>query len=85
MNIAVVGCGAIAKTRHAPGVAEHPKAVLYAVCDPVRENADALAEAYHTKAAYKIEDVLGDPKVDAGAVPLRKCGDRPGGRKGRFV
>lgn len=65
MNIAVVGCGAIAKTRHAPGVAEHPKAVLYAVCDPVRENADALAEAYHTKAAYKIEDVLGDPKVDA--------------------
>lgn len=65
MNIAIIGCGAIAKTRHAPGVAAHPKAALYAVCDPVRENADALAAAYQTKAAYDIAEVLGDPQVDA--------------------
>lgn len=65
MNIAIIGCGAIAKTRHAPGVADHPKASLYAVCDPVRENADGLAAAYHTKAVYDMAEVLGDPQVDA--------------------
>lgn len=65
MNIAIIGCGAIANTRHAPGVAGHPGAALYAVCDPVRENADRLAGAYGTKAVYRVEEVLEDPAVDA--------------------
>ncbi len=65
MNIAIVGCGAIAKMRHAPAVFSDPDAVLYAVCDPFRENADALAGEYQTKAVYDITDVLSDPNVDA--------------------
>lgn len=65
MNIAIIGCGAIAKTRHAPAVASDSNAVLYAVCDPFRKNADALATQYQTKAVYDMEDVLRDPNVDA--------------------
>lgn len=65
MNIAIVGCGAIAKMRHAPAVYSNPDAVLYAVCDPFKANADALAEQYQTKAVYDIADVLSDPDVDA--------------------
>lgn len=65
MNIAIIGCGAIAHKRHAPAVAAHPDANLYAVCDPVKANADSLAETYKAKAVYDIAQVLADPAVDA--------------------
>ncbi len=65
MKIAIIGCGAIANIRHAPAVSEDPNAELYMVCDPVRKNADALAEKYHTRAVYDIADVLNDKEVDA--------------------
>lgn len=65
MNIAIIGCGAIARNRHAPAVRAHPGAELYAVCDPVRESADALAAAYETRARYDLNDVLQDAAVDA--------------------
>lgn len=65
MKIAIIGCGAIATVRHAPAVAAHPKAELYAVCDPVKENADALAAVYGVKAVYGLAEVLRDEAVDA--------------------
>ena len=65
MNIAIIGCGAIANMRHAPAVDADPGAVLYAVCDPFRPNADALAEKYHTRAVYELDEILADPAVDA--------------------
>lgn len=65
MKIAIIGCGAIARKRHAPAVAAHPEAELYAVCDPVKENADALAREYGTKAIYDINEILHDPAVNA--------------------
>lgn len=65
MNIAIIGCGAIAKMRHAPAVESSPDATLYTVCDPVKENADALAKQYGTTATYDIADVLKDDNVDA--------------------
>lgn len=65
MNIAIIGCGAIAKTRHAPAVAAHPAAVLYGVCDQSRANADALAGQYGAKAFYEVDKVLRDPAVEA--------------------
>lgn len=64
-NIAVIGCGAIARNRHIPAVAESEKANLYCVCDPVKENADEMAGLYHTKAVYDLSEVLKDPSVDA--------------------
>lgn len=65
MNIAIIGCGAIAKTRHAPAVAANPDATLYAVCDRYQPNADALASKYGAKAVYDMAEVLQDPAVDA--------------------
>ena len=65
MNIAIIGCGAIAKTRHAPAVAVNPDAVLYAVCDQTRANADALAEQYGARAFYDVNEAITDPAVDA--------------------
>lgn len=65
MNIAIVGCGAIAKTRHAPAVAANPNATLYAVCDPVKANADALAGEYGAKAVYDLGELLRDEAVEA--------------------
>ncbi len=65
MNIGIIGCGAIAKMRHAPAVAAHPKATLYAVCDPVREHADALAREYGARAVYDLEALFRDDNVDA--------------------
>lgn len=65
MNIAILGCGAIAGNRHAPAVAQNPGATLYAVCDPVKDHADALAAQYGTTACYDFPALLADPAVDA--------------------
>ena len=57
LQFAIVGCGRIGQ-RHA----EHIKnnGILTAVCDTVKEKADALAEKYGAKAYYSIECLLGD-------------------------
>jgi predicted dehydrogenase len=57
LQFAIVGCGRIGQ-RHA----EHIKnnGILAAVCDTVKEKADALAEKYGAKAYYSIECLLGD-------------------------
>jgi len=55
MRFALIGCGRIAK-RHAVHMARIGK--LIAVCDIVKEKADALALAYGSKAYYNIEDLL---------------------------
>lgn len=65
MNIAILGCGTIARIRHAPAVAAHPKATLYAVCAPGRIHADELAAAYGTRAVYDPERIIRDENVDA--------------------
>jgi predicted dehydrogenase len=55
IKFAIIGCGRIAQ-RHA----EHIKnnGTLVAVCDIVKEKADALAQQYQAKAFYAIEDLL---------------------------
>jgi predicted dehydrogenase len=64
-NIAIIGCGAIAIKRHAPALAAAKNACFYAVCDPVKENADSMAKQYGIKAYYDISELLSDDKVDA--------------------
>lgn len=64
MNIGIIGCGAIARIRHAPAVAAHPKAKLYAVCDPVKEHADAIATEYGARAVYDPKEIFQDDNVD---------------------
>jgi predicted dehydrogenase len=55
IKFAIIGCGRIAQ-RHA----EHIKnnGVLVAVCDIIRERADALAQQYEAKAFYSVDDFI---------------------------
>ena len=55
LKFALIGCGRIAN-RHA----EHIDSIaeLQAVCDVVKEKADALAEKHNAKAYYSVEDLL---------------------------
>lgn len=64
-RIAIIGCGAIARKRHAPVCAAHPKAELYAVCDINHTYADEMAQQYGAKSYYSVESVLQDDLVDA--------------------
>jgi UDP-N-acetyl-2-amino-2-deoxyglucuronate dehydrogenase len=55
MKFAVIGCGRIAQ-RHAVLIVKNGE--LTAVCDTVKEKADALSLAFGTKAYYDIDELL---------------------------
>jgi UDP-N-acetyl-2-amino-2-deoxyglucuronate dehydrogenase len=55
VRFGIAGCGRIAQ-RHAEHI--HSKGELIAVCDTDKEKADQLAQQYHAKAYYAIEDLL---------------------------
>lgn len=55
VKFALIGCGRIAQ-RHAEHI--NNIGILVAVCDTVRERADALAKQYNAKAYYCLEDLL---------------------------
>lgn len=59
VKFAIIGCGRIAQ-RHAQHI--HKNGTLVAVCDIIKEKADALAEAYQAKSYYSIEDLLQQEK-----------------------
>ena len=65
LNVAVVGMGGIGNT-HATCYFENPLANLVAVCDLVKEKADAAAEKFHCRAFYDEEEMLkAMPEIDA--------------------
>lgn len=59
IKFALVGCGRIAQ-RHAEHI--NKQGILVAVCDVVKEKADALAEQYEAKAYYDIDTLLANEK-----------------------
>ncbi|HLA59514.1 MAG TPA: Gfo/Idh/MocA family oxidoreductase, partial [Puia sp.] len=59
IRFAIVGCGRIAQ-RHAEHVTNKGK--LVAVCDIVKEKAEAMASIFKTKAWYSIDDLLSNEK-----------------------
>lgn len=61
LKFAIVGCGHIAQ-RHAEHIAN--KAVLAAVCDTVKEKADALAVKHGATAYYTLEELLQDTSIN---------------------
>ena len=66
VRFAIIGCGRIAQ-RHAEHI--HKKGLLVAVCDTVKEKADAMAVQYKASVYYTIEDLLSAEKeVDVIAV-----------------
>jgi UDP-N-acetyl-2-amino-2-deoxyglucuronate dehydrogenase len=59
LRFAIIGCGKIAG-RHAEQASRHGQ--LVAVCDIIKEKADAFASQYKAKAWYSIESLLADEK-----------------------
>ncbi len=66
LKFAIIGCGRIAQ-RHAEHI--NNKGILTAVCDIIKDKADALAALYNARAYYNIEDLLAEEKdVDVVAI-----------------
>jgi UDP-N-acetyl-2-amino-2-deoxyglucuronate dehydrogenase len=65
VRFAIIGCGRIAQ-RHAEHIAG--KGELVAVCDIVKERADALANSYGAKAFYEIAQMLAEKDIEVVAV-----------------
>lgn len=68
LKVAVVGMGGIGN-RHASIYKEHPQCELVAVCDIIKERADAAAAKYGAKAFYSVQEMLrSDLHIDIASV-----------------
>lgn len=65
LRFAIIGCGKIAP-RHAEQIIRLGE--LVAVCDIVKEKADALAEQFNTKACYSIEELVKSNTADIASI-----------------
>ena len=63
LKIAVVGMRGIGN-QHCQSHSKDPLAKLVAVCDVVKERADAAAQKYGVKAYYSLEDMLANEDLD---------------------
>ncbi len=66
VRLAIVGCGTIFRL-NAPGYLRDDRCEVVALCDPVRERAEARASEWRIspKIYTRYEDVLDDPDIDA--------------------
>ncbi len=67
LSVAVIGCGGIGNT-HARQYAADGLCRLVAVCDILKDRADATAKRFGVKAYYSVEDLLRSEAVDAVSV-----------------
>lgn len=63
MNLAIVGCGFVAK-KHAKAIANISDANLVAVCDPVKENRDYFVKNYGAVPYASLDDLLERETID---------------------
>lgn len=63
LKVGIVGLGGIGN-RHAQVYTAHPEVKLVAVCDIIKERADAAAERYGAKAYYTVKDMLTAVELD---------------------
>lgn len=66
LNVAIIGCGQIARTQHVPSYVKSGLANIKYLVDDIAERAEALAAEYgvpHT--TNDLEKVLADPEIDA--------------------
>src|ERR671925_193972 len=68
LRVAVIGMGGIGRT-HARCYRNDPLAGLVAVCDIVKEKADAAAAEFGVKAYYSVKDLLAHEQLDSVSVP----------------
>ncbi len=62
LNIAVIGCGSIAKYRHLPEYAQNKHVNIAAVCDIVGERAEKAALQFDAKAYTDYKELLKSEK-----------------------
>jgi predicted dehydrogenase len=67
LRVAVIGMGGIGRT-HARCYRNDPLAGLVAVCDIVKEKADAAAAEFGVKAYYSVKDLLAHEQLDSVSV-----------------
>ena len=65
LRFAIIGCGKIA-SRHAAEAVKYGR--LVAVCDMIKEKADAMALSFNGKAYYSIGDLLKNEAIDIAAI-----------------
>ncbi len=65
IKVGIIGCGSIAKFRHAPEYNRNKNAEIAAFYDPNRERAEALASIYGAKVVDDYMDIITDPEIDA--------------------
>lgn len=68
INIGIIGCGKITQVRHLPEYAENPQAHLAGLYDINQDRARELAKQYGGKVYASIDEMLGDPAIDAVSV-----------------
>ena len=65
LGVAIIGCGSIAKHRHAPEAALHPQVKLLTLCDPVLARAKTLAGEFGGTPCADWQDAVAQPEIDA--------------------
>ena len=65
VRIGIIGCGAIARKRHAPACAAHARTQLVGFADASVERAREMAEQYGCRAYESIEAMLSDAGIEA--------------------
>lgn len=70
INIAVIGCGSIAKHRHLPEYAQNEHVNIVAVCDIVETRVKTMAEQYGARSYTDYTELLAQEQVDAVSVCL---------------
>lgn len=77
LNIAIVGMGGIGNT-HARCYQANPLSTIVAVCDIIKERADAAAAAYGCPAFYNVKDMLAS-KIKIDCASMCTAGKENGG------
>jgi len=66
MNVAIIGCGTIARGQHIPAYLNNPKASIRYFCDIIPERAESAVKQYGCgMAVTDYHQVLADPEVEA--------------------
>jgi len=65
INVGIMGCGSIARHRHAPEFFLNPDSKIAGFYDPKEERALELSEKYGAKVYKTVEEMLADDRIDA--------------------
>lgn len=68
LNVGIIGCGAIARQRHAAEYKNNEHTVIAGVFDVSRERAQAMANDFGGKVYDTAEEMIADPSIDAVSV-----------------